>query len=136
VSSFGELLDRFVTERCDAFWDDGFSSWAPPLLSVNSPEVQSIYKAAVALFRSAAHLAIYLQGLRVEYKWEQVNRLQNTPTTTRDDEIIGTFGQNPMENHGHELAFVVFGGVVRGDKVTGLLANGNVRLLKNHVVIH
>lgn len=131
MSGFGEGLDRFALEQCKAFWNDRCESWAP----VNSSELKNITNTAVALFQRAAHLAIYLQGLRVEYEWEQVNRLQSTPITKKDDEIIGTFGPDPTKDHGYEFAFVVFGGVARGDKATGLLANGRVRLVKNQIVI-
>ncbi|KAK0749804.1 hypothetical protein B0T18DRAFT_389335 [Schizothecium vesticola] len=135
LSSFREHLYDFALEKCKAFWHGRCSSWTPPPPSDDSPELQIFGNTAKALFRRAARLAIYLQTLRVEYKWEQVNRLQSTPITRRDDEIVGAFGRNPTENQSPELAFVVFGGVVRGDKITGLLANGNVRLLKSHIVI-
>jgi hypothetical protein len=53
----------------------------------------------------------------------------------KDHEIIGTKGPNPNEDSEFEIAYTVFGGVVRGDKSTGLLENGKIRLSKSQVVI-
>lgn len=53
----------------------------------------------------------------------------------KDHDIIATWGPDPDKNDEFGLGCVVFGGVVRGDKATGLLANARVRLLKNQVVI-
>lgn len=101
-----------------------------------------VEKAIVAVFQVAARLAIYLQSLPVEYEWEQVSREQagreqDIKVSKRYDDIIGTCGPDPDKNNEYGLAFVVFGGVVRGDKASGLLANARVRLLKikNQVVI-
>jgi len=94
-----------------------------------------ITSAAIALFESAARFAVHLQGLCVEYMWEQVGRPQGSAVSKKDDEIIGTYGPDPVTQDEYELGAVVFGGLVRGDKVSGLLANARVRLLKNQIVI-
>ena len=54
----------------------------------------------------------------------------------KDDEIIRTEDPNPESNAGLGLAYVVFGRVVRSDKVTGHLATGKARLLKKQIVVH
>lgn len=66
---------------------------------------------------------------------EQAAREQDIKVSKRYGDIIGTCGPDPDKNNEYGLAFVVFGGVVRGDKASGLLANARVRLLKNQVVI-
>lgn len=92
-------------------------------------------KAIMALFQNAAGLAIYLAGLPVQCEWEQVSWKKGSQVSKKDNDIIGTCGPDPAKNDQYGLGFVVFGGVVRGDRATGLLADARVRLLKNQVVI-
>lgn len=102
---------------------------------MDSSELEAVTDAALALFQSTAHLAVYLQGLRVKYGWEQVNWPQGGTVSRKDDEIIGSRGADPAKESEYELDWIVFGWLVRGDKASGLLANARVRLLKNQIVI-
>lgn len=87
------------------------------------------------LCQKAAELAILFRGSTIEYEWEQdINRLESFDINLKDHEIIQTRGPSPDEE-GIEISFIVFGGVVRGDKSTGLLENGRSRLSKSQVVI-
>lgn len=94
-----------------------------------------VEKAILAVFQNAARLAIYLHGLPVEYDWEQLTWARGSEVNKKDHDIIATWDPDPDKNDEFGLGCVVFGGVVRGDKATGLLANARVRLLKNQVVI-
>jgi hypothetical protein len=88
------------------------------------------------LCRKAADIAILFRGSNIEYEWEQdKTRLKSLEVVPKDHEIVGTKGPRPNEESNFEIAYIVFGGVVRGDKNTGLLENGRVRLSKTQVVI-
>jgi hypothetical protein len=88
------------------------------------------------LCKRAADLAILFRGSTIEYEWEQdTSHLGSLEVIPKDHEIVGTKGPMPNEESGFEIAFIVFGGVVRGDKGTGLLENGRIRLSKTQVVI-
>ncbi|KAH6662560.1 hypothetical protein B0J14DRAFT_685510 [Halenospora varia] len=89
-----------------------------------------------SLCRKAADIAILFRGSNIEYEWEQDRTsLKSLEVLPKDHEIIGTKGPRPTEESNFEIAYIVFGGVVRGDKSTGLLENGRVRLSKTQVVI-
>ncbi|KAK1831183.1 hypothetical protein QBC39DRAFT_408467 [Podospora conica] len=132
TKGFGKALDKFAENQCKAHWlplREG-TGW---ISQAHVSEVVVVERAIRTLFRDAARLAIYLQGLRVEYEWEQVTRAQGSEVNKKYDDIIGTCGPAPAMDS--KLGFVVFGGVVRGDKTSGLLADARVRLLKNQIVI-
>lgn len=132
MSDFDKLLNDFAYDHCKSFRDRHCVEWTP---LVEPSNLDAVTNAALALFQGAARVAIYLQGLRFEYECEQVNRSQGRAVSSKDDEIIGASGADPARESGYELDFVVFGGLVRGDKASGLLANTRVRLLKNQIVI-
>jgi len=87
------------------------------------------------LCQKAAELAILFRGSTIEYEWEQdISSLKSADVIPKDHDIIGTMGPK-ADGADIEIGFIVFGGVVRGDKNTGLLVNGRTRLSKSHVVI-
>lgn len=129
---FDKLLNDLAFNNCKSFWLNHCVKWRP---DVEQSNTDAVTDAALAMFKSAARLAIYLQGMRFEYEWEQVNRPQGPAVSSKDDEIIGTSGADPAKETEYELGLVVFGGLVRGDKASGLLANARIRLLKNQIVI-
>lgn len=52
-----------------------------------------------------------------------------------EHEVVGAEGPEPSGPEEAEVAFVVFGCVVRGEKGSGLLANGRTRLCSAQVVV-
>jgi len=104
-------------------------------LSYNSSKREMAHRELDSLCQKAAELAILFRGSTIEYEWEQdLETLESFDVIPKDHEIIGTL--NPKADEANiEISFIVFGGVVRGDKSTGLLVNGRTRLSKSHVVI-
>ena len=83
----------------------------------------------------AAELALLLRRSTIEYRWEQDEALLPSLDVDPDDvDIIGTNSPDPDSEDDLEVAFIVFGGVVRGEKGTGLLSNGKVRISTSQVV--
>ncbi|KAK5029096.1 hypothetical protein LTR13_008967 [Exophiala sideris] len=79
-------------------------------------------------------ITLLLRETKVDYQWEQNSEdFPSMETNTTDHEIIGTAGPNPTEPH--EIHRVVFGGLVRGDRHTGRLKDGQTRLIKASVTI-
>ena len=81
---------------------------------------------------AANDLALLFRCNKTEYQWEQ--KLELLPSLdTKELEILGTEG--PDLNQPHQVSRIVFGGVVRGDRTTGLLKDGQTRISKTSVLI-
>jgi hypothetical protein len=88
------------------------------------------------LCKKAADLAIMFRASSIEYQWEQdVSLLQGLDVVPNEHEIVGTEGPDPSQDKNIEISMIIFGGVVRGEKSTGLLANGRTRLSLTQVVV-
>jgi hypothetical protein len=88
--------------------------------------------------RKAASLALLFRSSSFEYKWEQPYAcLKKLHVSKTDHEIIGTTGVDPNRcpDTEYQIRFIVFGGVARGHRTTGLLRDGKVRITKSLVVI-
>lgn len=83
-----------------------------------------------SLCKMAANLAILFRGSSIEYEWEQ-----GLDVAPKDHEVIAVDGPGQNDEANYETLFIVFGGVVRGDKNTGLLEYGRTRLSNTQVVI-
>jgi hypothetical protein len=86
------------------------------------------------LCENAYRVALLLRGTRSEYKWEQDRDvLPSLIVNKKDHEVLGTEG--PDINARHEISRIVFGGVIRGDRITGRLSDGRTRITQTSVVI-
>lgn len=94
-------------------------------------------KALTALCHKAADLALLFGSSNIEYKWEMDPAClpASRDFLPKDHEIVGTKGPDPNVDSDFVVAFIVFGGIVRGEKTSGLLENGRIRLSKTQVVI-
>jgi hypothetical protein len=133
-----KLLNRKLTsyafEMSNDIWDQVLYLYCHH--PKNSPKRLKAHEDLDKLCEKAAELAILFRGSTIEYEWEQdTSLLKSLEVIPRDHEIVGTKGPKPNEETAFEIAFIVFGGVTRGDKITGLLENGRMRLSKAQVVI-
>src|SRR6266540_3563609 len=97
-------------------------------------QIQAAYQDLTRICKQAAELAILFSGSSFEYEWEQDEKnLEGLAVVSKDHIIIGTEGPQPDEDN--QIACDVFGGIVRGDKSTGLLENGRYRVPLSYVVI-
>lgn len=84
---------------------------------------------------TAYDLAIKFRASKVDYEWEQGQQFSAfSPHEEKGVVVVGNQGVDPGEDKPSRVAFVVFGGVVRGDKTTGLLQHGRTRVLATDVV--
>jgi hypothetical protein len=128
-----KLLNRSLSEYAFIISNQIWNKTLRPYFDGSKPEVAR--RELDGLCQKAAELAILFRGSTIEYEWEQdINRLESFDINLKDHDIIQTRGPSPDEE-GIEISFIVFGGVVRGDKSTGLLENGRTRLSKSQVVI-
>ena len=121
----------------DQIWSDTVRQYfnAASSLYGSSRREKTARRELDSLCQKAAELAILFRGSTIEYEWEQdLDSLGSLDVIPKDHEIVGTMGPRPDEAD-IGIGFIVFGGVVRGDKSTGLLVNGRTRLSKSHVVI-
>jgi hypothetical protein len=84
----------------------------------------------------AYSITLTFRGSKTEYEWEQ-DPGQLAISMMNDGkqiEVVGITGQSPNDAANSKVAFVVFGGVVRGDKTTGLLRDGKNCLMPTSVV--
>jgi hypothetical protein len=80
----------------------------------------------------AYNLALLFRCNKIEYLWEQRLELPQ-PFEAKDLEVLGTEG--PDFNQQHRIARIIFGGVVKGDRATGRLKDGQTRISKVGVLI-
>lgn len=134
----GKLLDgnlpRYARKISDQIWMESLSKYCPHYKGSKQDAARLDLD---SVCEKAANIAISFRGSVIEYEWEQDESSlpQSRAVVTKDHEIIGTKGPNPNEETNFAISFIVFGGVVRGDKGTGLLENGRIRLGKSQVVI-
>jgi len=86
----------------------------------------------------AASLALLFRSSSFEYEWEQpYTCLKQLHVSTTGHEIIGTTGVDPSRcpDAEYQIHCIVFGGVVRGNRTTGLLRDGKARITKSLIVI-
>jgi hypothetical protein len=85
----------------------------------------------VELCKAAYNIALLFRSSRIDYEWQQ--RRDLTYLESEDTDIIGTTGVARSDRH--KVCRIVFGGVVRGNRNTGRLRDGQSHLLKPCVVI-
>ena len=100
----------------------------------DSPERGRATRDLETLCNKAFEIALLLRETKIEYEWDQdIEHLPSLATNHKDHEILGTTGPTAGEPHG--IHRIVFGGVIRGDRVTGRLKDGRTRLFPTCVVI-
>lgn len=99
-----------------------------------SPRTEAL-RTLERLCEQAYDLGLLFRGSSVEYQWEQDISTLGSRTVLDEYEVVGAEGQEPSGPEEAEVAFVVFGCVVRGEKGSGLLANGRTRLGSAQVVV-
>lgn len=85
----------------------------------------------------AIRLALDLRSTGNEYVWEQTlsSRIDGVEYNAEKDSMVGTEEPDISDDEDLDVSLVVFGGVVRGEKYTGLLKNGVFRISGAHVVV-
>lgn len=99
-----------------------------------SPQSEALH-ALERLCEQAYDLGLLFRGSSVEYRWEQGISTLGGRDVLEEYEVVGVEGPEPLGPEEAEVAFVVFGCVVRGEKGSGLLANGKTRLCSAQVVV-
>ena len=85
----------------------------------------------------AIRLALDLRSTGSEYVWEQTlsSRIDGVEYNPERDFMVGTEEPDISGDEDLDVSLVVFGGVVRGHRESGLLKNGVFRISEAHVVV-
>jgi len=137
-------MTKFVRGAADFIWngreDRDKNSYAPRDCCIHRDK--HYREQALAdleeVCRKAASLALLFRSSRFEYQWEQPYVcLKNLHVSPADHEIIGTTGVDPSRcpDTEYQIWSIVFGGVVRGNRTTGLLRDGKARITKSLITI-
>jgi hypothetical protein len=119
-------MSRFLNEKAKMIWETLSNFWPA---NVSKKTTKAAFESLFMICQQAYELALLFRSSKIEYEWQQ-----NPKTFLKHSvEILGTEG---VPTHmPYRINRIVFGGVLRGDRTTGKLADCATQILKPSVII-